>query len=801
MSEKMIEKRTCQLHENLEILAVDLSQQSNEQDVNKYLCVKCLIEKIGIKEIVLYDKTIDMIKEIKSKQKKQNQDMIQEKVQNIKQLQQSILEFDKIMKGTISKLQNSFDQQIMEGQKEIQQRDSQIDSINLDQGIQILSSIYRENDEYEIPTQKYETENISQFLDSIKQQLLQISTSQQFLQIQQSIKTIEQQFLIKEDPPKIQKNITLSLKQICKIHESDIIMINLNPSESQSQKRFACVECIQECSNNYVSLKEVNKRWIQYTQQQNEIKQNYQIKRQSKFNSATLIIIIKNTLSEIIQSLDTQFKQEDSLFLIKNDYKDFNINQLDEQEIQNVVDILCQKDQHSKLKNKQEDLNQFDSKFYSNLKLNLDNLMQYDILTKHNLIKIIDDNEQDIIKIDDYVQNNNELNNKLDANSFFKKLLISDQYNFILNDVFNFYINLQKELDDLQQQGEVMQLFNQQQQQQSQFFQKQYQLFQSNSNKMKTLIMAEDNLKLLKQLQESNQQQQSKLIEEGKQLEEINLQLTQIKEKEFKLQEKVKQDIELIESLSSKLKDQENINKQLNEKTNEQNQLIQTIQNNLDKTKSELSIKDQELKNNISQNEEKLLELQSVYSFVRTSWTIGKNTILKDDYCIKILKTIEEKTKKKIKNQYLIYCGTKDGLNGQTFWKCVDKLSNLLMIFKSKSGYIFGAFSPCQWQLMSGSYFQDNALSSFLFSQTHDQIYPLKEANKQHSIYCNQSSYGPTFGGGHDLYISADFNGGYSSLGHSYQCNQYQIANTSTHLFGQSTPNIAECEILMLTFG
>lgn len=69
--------------------------------------------------------------------------------------------------------------------------------------------------------------------------------------------------------------------------------------------------------------------------------------------------------------------------------------------------------------------------------------------------------------------------------------------------------------------------------------------------------------------------------------------------------------------------------------------------------------------------------------------------MLSDYFTNKIISTIESRVNKKIKDYQLIYSGNRDGLNGQTFWNKVNYSSNLLMIFKSRCGYIFGAFSPC----------------------------------------------------------------------------------------------------------
>ena len=69
-----------------------------------------------------------------------------------------------------------------------------------------------------------------------------------------------------------------------------------------------------------------------------------------------------------------------------------------------------------------------------------------------------------------------------------------------------------------------------------------------------------------------------------------------------------------------------------------------------------------------------------------------------------------------------------------------------------------------------------NSNSSFLFSlRNKDGLVPfianIKQGLEQHAIYCN-SSFGPTFGGGFDLYIcnnSHQVLQSYSNFGYSYQ--------------------------------
>ncbi|CAK89393.1 unnamed protein product (macronuclear) [Paramecium tetraurelia] len=445
MSTQETVQRTCLIHENIEIIAIDLTQSQREKQDDKYLCVQCLIDKIGINTIVLYDNTIDMIKEMKSKAKKITQDMTQVRVNNIKQLQQSILDYDQLTKEVISKLQNNINQQIIEGEKEIELRDQQMDSINLEEDIPILSSLYKGNNQFEIPNQSYNSETISQFLDQLEQSLHQISISQQISSIYSQIKKIKQQFSIQLEFGKIDKYRTPSLKQVCKIHEQEIIMVDISRCDSEQQNRLACVECIQQFPNKYVSLKEAYKRWNQYKEQQYKMNSDFKNHRQSKFDLGVQIVSefqhsVKNRINEIIQSLEAQFKLDSQIILIENDQKNLNIDELDEQEILKVLNILSQKDQHLNQKKQLEKLNQEDSIFYTNLKQNLDYLIKQNILTKYNIINVFIDNQQELLTINDIDSIDSNLN-QLDEKSMIKKFKLLEYITQIINDSFNFYKN------------------------------------------------------------------------------------------------------------------------------------------------------------------------------------------------------------------------------------------------------------------------------------------------------------------------------------------------------------------------
>ena len=93
------------------------------------------------------------------------------------------------------------------------------------------------------------------------------------------------------------------------------------------------------------------------------------------------------------------------------------------------------------------------------------------------------------------------------------------------------------------------------------------------------------------------------------------------------------------------------------------------------------------------------------------------------------------------------------------FRNCLMLYSTLLINFIKFKGYSY-----------------KNSSSSFLFSlRNKDCLAPfianIKQGQEQHAIFCN-SSYGPTFGGGHDLRIcnnSHQVSQSYSSFGHTYQ--------------------------------
>ena len=123
------------------------------------------------------------------------------------------------------------------------------------------------------------------------------------------------------------------------------------------------------------------------------------------------------------------------------------------------------------------------------------------------------------------------------------------------------------------------------------------------------------------------------------------------------------------------------------------------------------------------------------------------------------------------KGMELLYRGTKDGSGSNIFHNKCDNKGPTLCLCQNEKGNIFGGYSSISWTSNGNN---KSANGSFLFTLTNIHgTEPIKFANTKGydwAVYHN-SDYGPTFGGGHDLYISNNcFNNtdSYCSLGYSY---------------------------------
>ena len=130
----------------------------------------------------------------------------------------------------------------------------------------------------------------------------------------------------------------------------------------------------------------------------------------------------------------------------------------------------------------------------------------------------------------------------------------------------------------------------------------------------------------------------------------------------------------------------------------------------------------------------------------------------------------------------MIYSAKNDGDAANTFHKLCDNVGPTLVIVETVDGKILGGYTKEDWGVSNGlknnknnwggltnNYKVDE--NAFIFSLEKRQKAELIQKN--YSIYCNSTS-GPTFGGGHDLYICS---GCLSSKGSYTRTHSYSYGN------------------------
>jgi len=138
-----------------------------------------------------------------------------------------------------------------------------------------------------------------------------------------------------------------------------------------------------------------------------------------------------------------------------------------------------------------------------------------------------------------------------------------------------------------------------------------------------------------------------------------------------------------------------------------------------------------------------------------------------------------------------IFRGSKDGHNASAFHKACDNKGPTVTVIRSKAGKIFGGFIDLPWK-SSGNYLSTN--KSWIYSVTEKKKYEMNDPNTytQYGGYDN-SSYGPTFGGGHDIYLANDW------TSNSNYCNRHSYNFTdNTTLTGGYNFQVEDVEVYSL---
>ena len=216
-----------------------------------------------------------------------------------------------------------------------------------------------------------------------------------------------------------------------------------------------------------------------------------------------------------------------------------------------------------------------------------------------------------------------------------------------------------------------------------------------------------------------------KLIE-GIHLLKIIIPIDLIKEKEmiFELPIKIKKDIEKFDIL---FKEVTNLKKEINTLKEENNKLKDE-----NKNLKELFEKYIPCLEKCKQN--------YINSYLSENSLIIKSDIKKQNT---VFDWIEQKINKKIQNIELIYRMTKDGNKGTDFHKNCDNVGPTLTLIKTSKNYIFGGFTPLNWDQTS-SFNYDLSNQTFIFSLNFMKKYDMIDSVERSAIKCTKE--GPIFG-------------------------------------------------------
>jgi len=148
----------------------------------------------------------------------------------------------------------------------------------------------------------------------------------------------------------------------------------------------------------------------------------------------------------------------------------------------------------------------------------------------------------------------------------------------------------------------------------------------------------------------------------------------------------------------------------------------------------------------------------------------------------------------------LVYKGSRDGFQAQTFHQMCDNRSPTINVIKSQTyGRIFGGYTEQTWN-HTGDHKKDE--KAFLFSLTYNEKYPV--ANPGDAIYCN-NDYSADFGNGADIYICDSSNTQANSSTYfpsSYKCSKFTTVTeeSKAYLSGSYQFKVDEIEVYQIVW-
>ncbi len=144
-----------------------------------------------------------------------------------------------------------------------------------------------------------------------------------------------------------------------------------------------------------------------------------------------------------------------------------------------------------------------------------------------------------------------------------------------------------------------------------------------------------------------------------------------------------------------------------------------------------------------------------------------------------------------------MYRGSRDGFASRDFHEKCDNVPHTLVLVKSTNGNVFGGYVDAPW---SSKDVWSHDTNAFLFSLVNKSDRPARFVSVGVESTYSNGLFGPTFGGGYDLYIADHSNlntSSYSNLGYTYKHGNFSFGTNeaTSFLAGAFSFQVEEIEV------
>ena len=235
----------------------------------------------------------------------------------------------------------------------------------------------------------------------------------------------------------------------------------------------------------------------------------------------------------------------------------------------------------------------------------------------------------------------------------------------------------------------------------------------------------------------------------------------------------------------------DNVAMNLCDKVRELEDKLKEKDKTIEELKEEINAIKNELREERSENSKNQKDMMDMIHLVRRGIAIGSQIIKYNEFNF-IESAIKKTLGKKVKFYNLIYRGSRNGFRAEDFHEKCDEKKNTIVVVQARNGRRFGGFTEAKWDKSNG---YKSSSTGFLFSLDNKEVYYNKK--NEYDIYC-YSDKGPTFGGGHDLFIDDNCNKdneSFDNSNHSYDTYGKKYALAGTKYF-----YVEEYEVYQLDF-